>query len=68
MIKEKNKIEEINITDDEFKLYQRIKESGNINMFRIAKVSEKTNMRREKIWYIMRNYDALVRRKVTNKK
>lgn len=65
MIKEKK---EINITDEEFKLYQRVKESGKVNMFRIAKVSEKTNMRREKIWFIMANYDNLVRQKVTNRK
>jgi len=61
-------IESINISDKEFKSYQRLKESGKINMFRIAKVSEKTNMSKEKIWYIMRNYDALIRWKVTNRK
>lgn len=56
-----NEVEIIKITDKEFADYKKVKASGKINMIRIAKVVEATKIPKEKIWFIMRNYDNLKR-------
>lgn len=58
-----NELEAFNITDKEFEDYEKVKASGKINMISIAKVTELTKIPKERIWFIMRNYDNLKRQK-----
>lgn len=47
------------ITKKEFERYERVRKSGQTNMFIIANVEILSDLPREKILYIMENYEKL---------
>ncbi len=50
---------EVNITKDEFESYEAVRESGMINMFFISKVSELTEIPKDRLIYLMEHYEEL---------
>ena len=52
---------DMKIIEEDFKDYQRIRESGKTNMFDINIVIQlSNNLNKEKIIYIMKNYSELI--------
>ncbi len=47
------------ITKKEFMKYERLRESGKVNMFEVNKVSFLTGLSRKKIFFVMKNYCEL---------
>jgi len=47
------------ITKDEFGSYEAVRESGVTNMFNVSVVSDLSGLSKEKIFFIMENYEAL---------
>ena len=47
------------ITKDEFGSYEAVRESGVINMFNVSVVSDLSGLSKEKIFFIMENYEVL---------
>jgi len=47
------------ITKSEFDLYETVRRSGVVNMMFVSKVSEITNMTKEQVLYVMKNFEAL---------
>lgn len=50
------------ITKENFKAYEAVRESGVTNMFAVKLVSELSGLTREQILYIMENYDELCKK------
>jgi hypothetical protein len=49
----------MNITQDEFDAYERVRESGVTNMFDVNAVSDYSGLSRKQIITIMQNYETL---------
>ena len=49
----------IEITQDDFNSYERVRESGVTNMFNTSVVSDYSGLSKDKIVSIMQNYGAL---------
>ena len=47
------------ITKEEFEIYEKCRQSGITNMFLVSNVMAFTRLTREKILYIMENYEEL---------
>ena len=47
------------ITKDEFGSYEAVRESGVTNMFNVSVVSDLSGLSKEKIFFIMENYEVL---------
>ena len=49
----------ITISEDEFKAYENVRVSGITNMFNVPLVMELSELKRNKVIYIMNNYSQL---------
>ena len=47
------------ITKDDFELYEDVRKTGRINMFNVSKIVELTGLTKEQCFYIMKNYNKL---------
>ena len=47
------------ITKEDFELYEDIRKSGKLNMFNVSKIVELTGLTKEQCFYIMENYEKL---------
>lgn len=54
------------ITKEEFKAYENLRIEGLFNMFNVKAVCNYTNLTREKVFYIMKNYDELFKNFILN--
>ena len=45
------------ITKEEFKAYEELREEGLFNMFNVKAVCELTGLEREQVFYIMKKYE-----------
>lgn len=48
-----------NITEEQFKAYESVRQSGATNMFDVRVVSDLSGLCRDTILFIMKNYEAL---------
>ncbi len=51
--------QEIEITEEEFNSYERVRASGVTNMFMVTTVCQLSGLEREKVMAIMKNYSEL---------
>ena len=57
-----NKEEKLNLTEEDFKDYEEVREGGLTNMFDVRRVVELSdNLTEEKVKAIMNNYEALIK-------
>ena len=56
------------ITKEEFSAYEKVRESGKTNMFNLSMVEMLSGLSREKLLYIMENYEALMTKLVKKEK
>lgn len=52
--------QKIDITEEDFKAYERVRASGQTNMFAVGVVCDLSGLEREKVMTIMENYEKLV--------
>ena len=53
------KIKKMEITKEEFEVYNKLREEGIFNMFNVRAICEVTGLEREQVFFIMENYSKL---------